>query len=194
MTIITCVGYWWTSESTNYRQISNISRTKSQNLNDSSLVLQLPLPNPLKPCVKSRMKMQLEQRRLEMLQLPLGDQSFYCLLKCSLYERFYGTLRTGQSCMYLNIRTRKNLFRLSWSVCWFAIVIQPQANAENVSIRRHRMETFSALLALCAENSPVTKTNDTKLCCFLWSALSKRLSKQSRLRWFETPLRSLWRQ
>ena len=36
----------------NYRQISNISRTKSQHLNVSSLVLQLSLPNPLKPGVK----------------------------------------------------------------------------------------------------------------------------------------------
>ena len=41
-----------------YRKISDISRTKSQNLNDSRLVvLQLTLPNPLKPGVKSRMKM-----------------------------------------------------------------------------------------------------------------------------------------
>ena len=39
-----------------YRQISNISRTKSQNLNVSRIVLQLSLPNPLKPGVKSRMK------------------------------------------------------------------------------------------------------------------------------------------
>ena len=35
----------------------NISRTKAQKLNDSRLVLQLSLPNPLKPGVKSRMKM-----------------------------------------------------------------------------------------------------------------------------------------
>ena len=40
-----------------YRQSSNISRTKFQNLNVSRLVLQLYLPNPLKPGVKSRMKM-----------------------------------------------------------------------------------------------------------------------------------------
>ena len=43
--------------SKNYRKISNIRRTKSQNLNDSRLVLQLSLSNPLKPGVKSRMKM-----------------------------------------------------------------------------------------------------------------------------------------
>ena len=40
-----------------YRKVSNISRTKSPNLNVSSLVMQLSLPNPMKPGVKSRMKM-----------------------------------------------------------------------------------------------------------------------------------------
>ena len=44
-----------------YRKISNTRRTKSQNLNDSRLFLRLSLPNPLNPCVKSRMKMYLEQ-------------------------------------------------------------------------------------------------------------------------------------
>ena len=40
-----------------YRQISNMRGTKSQSLNDSHLVLKSSLPNPLKPGVKSRMKM-----------------------------------------------------------------------------------------------------------------------------------------
>ena len=40
-----------------YRQVSNMSRTKFQNWNASLLVLQLSLLNPLKPGVKSRMKM-----------------------------------------------------------------------------------------------------------------------------------------
>ena len=42
---------------TAYRQFSNIRRTQSQNINASGLVLQLCLPNPLKPGVKLRMKM-----------------------------------------------------------------------------------------------------------------------------------------
>ena len=42
---------------TYYHKISNISGTKSQNLNVSRLVLQLSLPNPMKPGVKSGMKM-----------------------------------------------------------------------------------------------------------------------------------------
>ena len=64
---------------------------------------------------------------------------------------------------------------------------------------RHQMETFSALLALCAGNSPViceflsqrpvTRTFDV----FFGVRLIKRLSNQSRGRWFETPWRSLWR-
>ena len=40
-----------------YRQVRNISGTKSQHLKDSRTVLRLPLPNPLKPDVKLRMKM-----------------------------------------------------------------------------------------------------------------------------------------
>ena len=43
--------------STSYRQFSNIRRTLSQNINVSRLVLQLFLPNPLKPGVKLSMKM-----------------------------------------------------------------------------------------------------------------------------------------
>ena len=44
-------------EQKRYRQISNISHTKSQNLNVSRLALQLYLRNLLKPAVQSRMKM-----------------------------------------------------------------------------------------------------------------------------------------
>ena len=40
-----------------YRKVSNIRRTKSQNLNACRLILYLSLPNPLKPGVKLRMKM-----------------------------------------------------------------------------------------------------------------------------------------
>ena len=40
-----------------YRKTSSISRTKPQNLNVSHLLLQLSLPNSLKPNVKLRMKM-----------------------------------------------------------------------------------------------------------------------------------------
>ena len=64
---------------------------------------------------------------------------------------------------------------------------------------RHQMETFSALLALCAGSSPVsgefpaqrpvTRSFDV----FFDLHLNKRLSKQSWGWWSETPSRPLWR-
>ena len=61
------------------------------------------------------------------------------------------------------------------------------------------MKTFSSLLALCAGSSPdtgefpsqrpVTQSFDI----FFEMHLNKRLSNQSGRRWFDTPLRSLWR-
>ena len=63
---------------------------------------------------------------------------------------------------------------------------------------RHQVETFSALLALCAEKSPVTVelpthrpvTQSFDVFCDL--RLNKRLSKQSRGWWFETPSKLLY--
>ena len=64
---------------------------------------------------------------------------------------------------------------------------------------RHQMETFSALLALCAGNSPVTgefpsqRPVTRSFDVFFDLRLNKRLSKQWRRWWFETPSYSLWR-
>ena len=44
-------------EDTTYRKTSSISRTQLQNLNVSCPLLQLSMPNPLKPGVKLIMKM-----------------------------------------------------------------------------------------------------------------------------------------
>ena len=68
-----------------FRQVSIISRTQSQHLRYSYTVLRLSLPNPLKPDVKSRMKMLLEQRRQAMLQLHLSDRQINCLRRGGLY-------------------------------------------------------------------------------------------------------------
>ena len=65
---------------------------------------------------------------------------------------------------------------------------------------RHQMKAFSALLALCARNSPVTGEFPSQrpvargFDVFFDLLLNIRLSKQSRRRWFETHLRLLWRQ
>ena len=64
---------------------------------------------------------------------------------------------------------------------------------------RHQMETFSVSLALCAGNSPVTgefpaqRPVTRSFDVFLDRRLNRRLSKQSKGWWFETPLCPLWR-
>ena len=64
---------------------------------------------------------------------------------------------------------------------------------------RHQMETFSALLAICAGNSPVPGEFPTQrpvtrsFDLFFDLRLNKRLSKQSWGWWFETLTWSLWR-
>ena len=63
---------------------------------------------------------------------------------------------------------------------------------------RHQMGTFSALLALCAGNSPVTgefpsqRPVTQSFDVFILLCLNKRLSKQSWGWWFQTLSRSLW--
>ena len=64
---------------------------------------------------------------------------------------------------------------------------------------RHEMEICSAFLALCAGNSQVTgelpsqRPMTQSFDVFFDLRLTKRLSKQSRRRWFETTSCSLWR-
>ena len=93
--------------------------------------------------------------------------------------------------------------------CWFMMATAGQVNGREESPMvhntevdtlpgwRHQMETFSALLALCAGNSlvtgeipaqrPVTLSFDF----FFDQHLNKRLSKQSWDWWLETQSRSL---
>ena len=65
---------------------------------------------------------------------------------------------------------------------------------------RHQMEIFSALLAICAGNSPVSgefpaqRPVTRSFDIFFDLRLNKRLSKQPWGWWFETPSCPLWRQ
>ena len=69
----------------------------------------------------------------------------------------------------------------------------------NVSWWPHQMETFSALLTLCDGNPLVTggfppqRQVTRRFDVFFGMRLNKRLNKQSRRRWFQTPSHSLWR-
>ena len=64
---------------------------------------------------------------------------------------------------------------------------------------RHQMETFSALLSICAGNSPITgefpaqRPLTRSFDVFFELRLNKRLNKESWGWWFETPSRPLWR-
>ena len=95
------------------------------------------------------------------------------------------------------------------SFCWDSIVLFNRHNADykvtHVSHEiflawwQHRMGTFSALLAFCAGNSPVTGEFHTQrpvICnfdVFFDMSLNQQMSKQWRRRRFETSLRWLWR-
>ena len=91
----------------------------------------------------------------------------------------------------------------NFSAVWF--VIQTHRRSQTPSAWwlpprwwRNKLETFSALLALCEGNTsvtsgspsqrPVTRSFDV----FFDLHLTKRLCKQSRCRWFEMPSCSLW--
>ena len=77
--------------------------------------------------------------------------------------------------------------------------VKPRLVQSNVSWWRHQMETFSALLAHCEGNPPVTggfpsqRPVKQSFNIFFDLRLNKRLSKQSKRRWFETTSRPLWR-
>ena len=90
-----------------------------------------------------------------------------------------------------------NIHRMDW--CYDG-EIASSGEAGNPSIWWcHQMETFSASLAPCAGNSPVTGEFPTQrpltrsFDVFFDLRLNKRLSKQSWGWWFETPLHPLWR-
>ena len=86
-----------------------------------------------------------------------------------------------------------------WKKCCTCQQIACHLLVRMISWWRHQMETFSALLAICAGNSPVagefpaqrpvTRSFDV----FFDPRLNKRLSKQSWGWWFEALSRPLWR-
>ena len=90
--------------------------------------------------------------------------------------------------------------------CKTAMAVAPHTLAAFSSTRwwkswwRHQMETFSALLAICAGNSPVSGEFATQMPVtrsfdiFFDLRLNKLLGKQSWGWWFETLSYPLWRQ
>ena len=89
-----------------------------------------------------------------------------------------------------------NQFQLEWMISWQWIVTE---NAPSLHDDVIKCKHFSALLAICAANSPVTgefppqRPVTRSFNVFFALRLNKRLSKQSWGWWFETPSRPLWR-
>ena len=84
--------------------------------------------------------------------------------------------------------------------CWVKVrTLSQTSTVQLLTWWRHEMETFSALLAICAGNSPVPGEFPTQrpvtrsLDVFFDLRPNKRLSKQTWGWWFETPSCSLWR-
>ena len=67
-------------------------------------------------------------------------------------------------------------------------------NHDDVIIWKHIPRYWPFVRGIpCHRWIPLAKASDVELWCFLWSAPEQTVNKQSRRRWFEEPLRSLWR-
>ena len=92
---------------------------------------------------------------------------------------------------------------VSWPVSWLSMLWRHKdwhvRAIQKNTWWRHQMETFSALLAICTENSPGTgefsaqRPVTRSIHVFFDLRLNKSLSKQSWGWWFETLSHPLWR-
>ena len=86
-----------------------------------------------------------------------------------------------------------------WRILTVTYVVSEKGPINSLAPWRHQMETFFALLGICAGNSPVSdefpaqRPVTRNFDVFFDLHLNKRLSKRSWGWWFETPARSLWR-
>ena len=100
------------------------------------------------------------------------------------------------------------IYFLHWCIVFTILIFWYNLKPINIDIGvhflvvpwwRHQMETFSAKLAFCARNSPITgeftaqRPVTRSFDVFFDLCLNKRLSKQSWGWWFETLLRPFWR-
>ena len=112
----------------------------------------------------------------------------WCLCPCPLTLTWLSS-RSGRKGRGKNSARRLNRLHQGITIC----------KRNNITWWRHQMETFSALLALCVGNSPVTGEFPSQR-PVMWSfdvffdlRQNKPFGKQSRGWWFETPSCSLWR-
>ena len=146
-----------------------------------SALLQLHLHSRLKIWLQWIEQRQLQEETRNILALGLGAlyiRSFAVYTPCIIPQTVAGWNFAQHYCLRCDPWTSVSYTGQSW---W-----------------RHQMETFSALLALCVGNSPVsgdfpTQRPVTRINVFFDLRPKKRLSKQWRGWWFETLLSPLWR-
>ena len=119
-----------------------------------------------------------------MVWRPPGDKSLSGPMMTSILTHICVT-RPQWVCLGLNMLIYTYIRKCGHLVCIFVL-----------SWWRHQMETFSAFLALCEGNSPVTDEFPSQrpvtrsFDIFFDLRLNKQLSKQSKRRWWEPPSRS----
>ena len=97
------------------------------------------------------------------------------------------------------LRSTNDISVLTGIARWQWSLLAPLVAIKTHPWWRHQMETFSALLAICARNSPVSDEFPAKrpvtrsFDVFFDLRLDKRSSKHSWGGWFETLLCPLWR-
>ena len=108
--------------------------------------------------------------------------------KCDLLPRKSNGGKGNVYTKFITIIPKKICYRTPFICSWWT----------NGSWWHHQMEIFSALMAICAGNSPVTaeflaqravmRSSDV----FFDLRLNQQLNKQTCGLWFETPSRPLW--
>ena len=108
--------------------------------------------------------------------------------------------------VYQLYQTALHSWQYSWFLCWLIIIILDSPHVRRLAqvcwlsiMMTPSNENIFRVTCLCAGNSPVTgefpsqRPVTRSFDIFSDLRLSKRLSKQSKHRWFETQSRSLWR-
>ena len=128
----------------------------------------------------------LRRHRAIMTSLYCYDQGFF--FNGLSYNRQNVVISSRPSAAYIGQWPGSALIQTVLA-CRRSIIMMTSSNGNIFRVTGHLCGEFTGPRWI-----PRTKASDAELWCFLWSAFDKRLSKQSRGWWFETPCRSLWRQ
>ena len=141
--------------------------------------------------------------------LPFLPQIHFCLGDCEAEQKIQNVF-AGIYCImfrtnyFWNVSIYRYVSKFYLRECqtrslhWLSRYYMMGLDSDTISWWCRQMETFSALLALCERNSPVTgefpsqRPVTRSFDVFYDLRLNKRLSKQSWGWWFEIPSRQLW--